>query len=182
MGFLEDCADAFREGRREAGANMRRGQEGDRALRSPDEPAREEMRDVNGPRRINLRNRGVNVAALTEARCMPDARQPIKGPCRAAPPASAKPSSRLMGRRPLTSRGKVPKRVLEFRPNCGCPAKRHIGAGPGHTADAVLHTADARVGKGGSCTDYRFRTVDGDFTPKSTVGGEIPCACIWGGG
>lgn len=111
MGFFKDCADAFKEGWREAGANMRREQEEDRALRSLDESAREEMRNVNDPCYINLRNRGVNVAALTGARCMSDARQLIKGPCRAALPASAKPSFRLMGWQPLTSRGKVPKKA-----------------------------------------------------------------------
>ena len=142
MGFLKDCADAFKEGWREAGANMRREQEEDRALRSLDESAREEMRNVNDPCYINLRNRGVNVAALTEARCMSDALQLIKGPCRAALPASAKPSFRLMGWQPLTSRGKVPKKVLEFRLNYEYPTRRYIGARLGYTVDAVLYTAN----------------------------------------
>lgn len=178
MGFLKDCADAFKEGWREAGANMRREQEEDRALRSLDESEREEMRNLNDPCYVNLRNHGVNVAALTEARCASDALQLIKGPCRAALPVGAKPSFRLMGWQPLTSRGKVPKKVLEFRLNYEYPTRRYIGARLGYTADAALYTANVRVGKGDSYTDYFFRMVDGSFTLKSTVKGEIPCVYI----
>lgn len=83
-----------------------------------------------------------------------------------------------MGWQPLTSRGKVPKKVLEFRLNYEYPTKRYIGARLGYTADAVLYTANVRVGKGDSYTDYYFRMVDGNFTLKSTVDGEIPCVYI----
>lgn len=55
---------------------------------------------------------------------------------------------------------------------------RYIGARLGYTADAVLYTANVRVGKGNSYTDYYFRMVDGNFTLKSTVEGETPCVYI----
>ena len=178
MGFFKDCAEAFKEGWREAGANMRREQEEDRALRAAGADAREEIRNINDPCYINLRNRGINVAALTEARCMSDAQQLVEGPCRTVLPARAKPSFRLMCWQPLTSRGKVPKKVLEFRLNYEYPTKRYIGASLGYTADAALYTANVRVGKGDSYTDYFFRMVDGSLKLKSTVEGEIPCVYI----
>lgn len=74
--------------------------------------------------------------------------------------------------------GEVPKKVLEFRLNYEYPTNRYIGARLGYTADAVLYTANVRVGKGNSYTDYYFRMVDGTFTLKSTVEGEIPCVYI----